>query len=80
MLRTTLANKTGKLRRGTFWFILSDDRDRLTRVLQGNGSLFMTGIAEVNTIDLERGEDTVTWDGKTIWDSVSQGVVQPDLA
>lgn len=34
-----------------FWFILSDDRDRLTRVLQGNGSLFMTGIAEVNTID-----------------------------
>lgn len=54
MLRTTLANKTGKLRRGTFWFILSDDRDRLTRVLQGNGSLFMTGIAEVNTIDLER--------------------------
>lgn len=51
---------------GTFWFILSDDRDRLTRVLQGNGSLLMTGIAEVNTIDLERGEDAITWDGKTI--------------
>lgn len=66
MLRTTLAYKTGKLRCATFWFILSDDRDRLTRVLQGNGSLFMTGIAEVNTIDLERGEDAIIWDGKTI--------------
>ena len=38
----------------TFGFILSDDRDRLTRVLQGNGSLLVAGIAEVNAIDLER--------------------------
>lgn len=66
MLRTALANKTGEPRRGTFWFILSDDRDRLTCILQGNGSLFVTGIAEVNTIDLERGEspDAVTRDGE----------------
>ena len=38
----------------TFGFILSDDRDCLTRVLQGNGSLLVAGIAEVNAIDLER--------------------------
>lgn len=38
-----------------FWFILSDDRDCLTRVLQGNGSLLMAGVAEVNTVNLERG-------------------------
>lgn len=60
------ANQVGKLSRGTFWFILSNNRDRLTRILQGNGSLFVTGIAEVNTIDLERAEDAITWDGKTI--------------
>lgn len=44
------------MRPGTFWFILSDDRDCLACILQGNGSLLVAGIAEVNTIDLERGE------------------------
>ena len=42
------------LRPSTFGFILSDDRDCLTRILQGDGSLLVAGIAEVNAIDLER--------------------------
>lgn len=81
VLGTSLARRTGKLRLHTFWLILSNDRDRLTRVLQGNGSLLVAGIAEVNTIDLERGEEAVTWDRKTnSCVRVGQGMVQQDQA
>lgn len=41
---------------GTFWFILSDDGDRLPRVLQGDGRLLVAGTAEVDAVHLGRGE------------------------
>lgn len=54
-MRPSLAHKRESFRPDTFWFILSDDRDSLTCIFQGNGSLLMAGIAEVNTVDLEGG-------------------------
>lgn len=54
-----------ELQVSTFRFILSDDCDCLTRILQGNGSLLVAGIAEVNPVDLQGGGEAEMLEMKT---------------
>lgn len=61
VLWNSTAHKRQSFKPGTFWFILSDDCNSLTRILKGNGSLFVACITKVNAIDLGREERLHCW-------------------